>query len=131
MDWYLMAFRRFSDFSGRSRRSEYWYFFLFNFIISMGLNMLSMLTGRGGAMLFGLVALVFALVTLVPSLAVAVRRLHDTGRSGWWLLISFIPFVGAIILIVFLATEGQPGENQWGPNPKEVDPDDISKHLVD
>lgn len=109
---------RYADFEGRATRSEYWYFALFQMLcclIPMGLAM-----GLGGAMQkigMGLYALI-ALALLVPSLALAIRRLHDTGRSGWWLLIALVPFVGGIILLVFLVTDSKPGSNQFGADPK-------------
>lgn len=107
------CFRKYADFSGRARRSEYWWWVLFNVIISSVLSFLI----RGGSGPSFLVSLLL-LGLILPSLAVAVRRLHDTGRSGWFLLIAFIPLVGAIILIVFMATEGNPGDNQYGAPPQ-------------
>src|SRR3954467_14854791 len=111
--------QKYADFTGRARRSEYWFFFLFNFIaqaVAGFLDGLFRIRSVYGGPIQGLVWLAL----LVPSLAVGVRRLHDTGRSGWWLLIGLIPVIGTIILIVFLATEGQPGDNQYGPTPKQV-----------
>jgi uncharacterized membrane protein YhaH (DUF805 family) len=90
-------------------------FFLINSIIVVVLDLIGMAI-KVSTLLGGL----YGLAVLIPSLAVGVRRLHDTGRSGWWLLIGIIPVIGTIILIVFLATEGQPDDNQYGPNPKQV-----------
>jgi uncharacterized membrane protein YhaH (DUF805 family) len=115
MSWFLAALSKYADFSGRARRSEYWYFFLFYLLIYFGLIIASTMLGRIGAIL----TLVFLLAMLIPSLSVGVRRLHDTDRSGWWLLISLIPLVGAIILIVFAVQDSDPGENRFGSNPKE------------
>ena len=126
MDYYKLAFQRFSDFSGRSRRSEYWYFVLFNMLVAIGLFLVdSMIWG------YPILYFLYAVAVIVPSIAVAVRRMHDIGKSGWWLLITFVPFVGGIILLVFLATDGIPGPNQWGNNPKEVGSPDIMDHFVE
>lgn len=111
------VFGQYATFTGRARRSEYWYFTLFNFLVSLAISLLSALILRGEGSLSFLSG-IWALATFVPSLAVSIRRLHDTGKSGWYCLISLIPLVGTIILIVFLATDSQPGTNQYGPNPK-------------
>ncbi len=120
MNWYLLAFQKYADFKTRSRRSEFWYFGLFNFLAIMVIGMISgMLSTVIGDASIGLIG-VYYLAIIIPSLAVAVRRLHDTGRSGWWYLISLIPLIGSIVLIVFFCEDSKPGPNQWGPNPKEV-----------
>jgi len=113
MDWYMAVLKKYAEFSGRARRREYWMFVLINFLIGCGLGVI-------GALVHGLSFLswLYSLAVLVPSIAVSVRRLHDTGRSGWWLLIGLIPLIGFIVLIVFLATDGEPGDNEYGPNPK-------------
>lgn len=105
---------KYALFTGRARRSEYWYFILFNIIVSMGLGMVDAFTRL--EFLSGL----YGLVAIVPSLAVGARRLHDTGKSGWWLLISFAPFIGWIILIYLMVQDSQPFDNQYGPNPKSA-----------
>ncbi len=115
MNWYLAVLKNYAGFSGRARRTEYWMFFLINFIIVAVLDLIG-LAVKLSTILGG----IYGLAVLVPALAVGVRRLHDTGRSGWWLLIGLIPVVGTIILIVFMATDGQPGDNQYGSNPKQV-----------
>lgn len=121
MYWFTKCFKKYADFSGRARRKEFWMFFLFYFIFAFVLSIIDGLIGWGfGEGTFGPLYLIFALATLLPYLAVTVRRLHDTGRSGWWYFIMLIPIVGPIWLIVLLATDGEPGENQYGPNPKEV-----------
>jgi uncharacterized membrane protein YhaH (DUF805 family) len=115
--------KKYADFTGRARRAEYWWFVLINFVVIFSLVVLIIilagsddsLTGLGG-----IVYAVYALGVIVPSLAVTVRRLHDTGKSGWMLLIGLIPFVGPIILLVFYFTDGEPGANQYGPSPKYV-----------
>ena len=112
MNWYLSVLKNYVGFSGRARRQEFWMFVLFNFIIEIVLGIID--TAIGSSILGGL----YALAVLLPTLAVAVRRLHDTDRSGWWILIGIIPIIGWIILIVFYAQEGQPGENKHGANPK-------------
>jgi uncharacterized membrane protein YhaH (DUF805 family) len=106
------VFQRYATFTGRSRRPEYWWFVLFNFIVSAALGLISgFLFNSENDLLGGL----YSLAVLVPSLAVAVRRLHDIGRTGWWLLIGLIPIVGLIVLIVFFATKGEERDNQYGP----------------
>lgn len=113
MEWYLKVLKNYVGFQGRARRKEYWMFFLFNLIVSIVLAIVESLVGLE-QMLTGL----YSLAVLLPSLAVTVRRLHDTGRSGWWFLISLIPIIGAIVLLVFTVQDSQEGENQYGPNPK-------------
>ncbi len=91
-------------------------FFLFNVLIAFGVSfLLGLLAGEGAAQVFGYA---YQLAGLLPGLGVAVRRLHDTGRSGWMILIGLIPFVGAIALFVFMCLDSQPGPNEYGPNPK-------------
>lgn len=113
MEWYLKALKNYVGFQGRARRKEYWMFILFSIIVSIVLSILESIANIS-SVLSGL----YSLAVLLPSLAVGVRRLHDTGRSGWWLLISLIPLVGAIILIVFMCQDSQENDNQYGPNPK-------------
>jgi uncharacterized membrane protein YhaH (DUF805 family) len=126
MQWYLGVLQKYADFTGRARRKEYWMFLLIHIIIIVVLATLagigSAAGGRNGPNplggLFGAIYGLYVLALLIPSLAVLVRRLHDTGRSGWWWLISFVPFVGGIILLIFTVEDGQRGDNQYGPNPK-------------
>lgn len=122
MNWYLEALKKYVVFSGRARREEYWYFLLFNilFLIALGIIDIAAGTFVSGAG-FGLLSGLYGLATLIPSLAVSVRRLHDTNRSGWWLLIGLIPLIGAIVLIVFTVQDSQTSENQYGHNPKLTD----------
>lgn len=123
MEWYLKVVRdNYANFSGRARRSEYWYFILFNTIILLVLYVLSMLIGTIGFVLYG----VYALATFLPGLAVAVRRLHDINKSGWYYFVALIPIIGGIWLLVLLATEGDRGSNQYGPDPKNPH-DDINE----
>ena len=110
---------KYVDFSGRARRSEYWYFALFSFLVSLVTGFVDSIlgtdydTGSGG-----LINTVAGLALFLPGLAAAVRRLHDTDRSGWWVLIGLIPIIGWILIIVWLATDSKAGDNQYGPNPK-------------
>jgi uncharacterized membrane protein YhaH (DUF805 family) len=123
MNWYLDVLKKYADFGGRARRKEYWMFALFNVLIYIAILIFSAILGsidNSLALIGSLLLVVYALAIFVPSLAVAVRRLHDTGRSGWWFLIAFVPVVGGIILLVFTVQDGVPGENEYGKNPKEV-----------
>ncbi|MCM3078559.1 DUF805 domain-containing protein [Brevibacillus invocatus] len=112
MQWYLKVLKNYVGFSGRARRKEYWMFTLFSVIISLVLSLVENMIG-----LTQVLTGIYSLAVLLPSLGVLVRRLHDTGRSGWWFLIAFIPLVGAIILLVF-ACQDSKEDNQYGPNPK-------------
>jgi uncharacterized membrane protein YhaH (DUF805 family) len=118
MSWYIKVLKNYAVFSGRARRKEFWMFVLFNFIFYVVLTIIDVITGMYSDAGLGVLSGVYSLAIFIPALAVEVRRLHDTNRSGWWLFIALVPFVGAIILLVFLATDSQPGENQYGPNPK-------------
>jgi len=113
MEWYLAVLKKYAVFSGRARRKEYWMFFLFNMIIAIALGFIEGLLGSPGV-----IGLLYSLAVLIPGVAVSVRRLHDTGRSGWWLLIALIPLIGAIVLLVFMVQEGKDEENDFGENPK-------------
>lgn len=120
MNWYLQVWKKFAQFSGRARRSEYWYFTLFNILASIALGILDAIFGTFSADAgMGVLGGLYTLAVIIPSLAVSVRRLHDTGRSGWWLLIALIPLVG-LVLLVFMAQDSSPGPNKFGPNPKET-----------
>lgn len=119
MNWFLMAMKKYADFAGRSRRSEYWYFVLFYFLIYIGLAIVDGISGAYNARAgIGMLGGLFAIAMLIPSLSVSVRRLHDTDRSGWWVLINIIPLIGAIIFLVFAVQDSTPGDNQYGANPK-------------
>lgn len=116
MHWFTDAvMHKYADFNGRAHRTEFWMFMLVYFVVYIGLGIVSGIVGLG-FILPGL----FALAMFVPGLAIGARRLHDTNRSGWWQLIGLIPFIGLIVMIVFLVTDSQPGDNQFGPNPKGV-----------
>ncbi len=117
MNWYLKALRNYAVFSGRGQRMEYWMFGLFYLIFAIVLAIIESILGIGGEA-GGLLSGFFLLAMLIPSIAVTVRRLHDTDRSGWWLLIALVPLIGAIIFLIFMVQDSQAGENQYGPNPK-------------
>jgi uncharacterized membrane protein YhaH (DUF805 family) len=128
MDSFLEAIGKYADFSGRARRKEYWMFALFVFVIYIGLILAGGLLagvvnhashGVGG-LVFLAPAYLFILAMFIPSLSVSARRLHDTGRSGWWILIGMVPFVGGIVLLVFHCQDSQMGPNEYGPNPKGI-----------
>ena len=130
MEWYLKVVRdNFANFNGRARRKEYWMFILFNFLIALGIGVvtgiLSAISESLG-MLGAVIYVIYAIAILIPNLAVIVRRLHATGNSGWMILISFIPLIGGIWLLVLMCTEGNVGPNEYGPDPKAAYPEDIS-----
>lgn len=118
MDWYLEVLRKYAQFDGRARRKEYWFYMLFNIIVSAVLGVVDFFIGAfdmesGVGLLSGL----YSLAVLIPSLAVLVRRLHDTGRSAWWLLVGLLPVIGSLILLFFIVQDSKP-DNQYGKNPK-------------
>ncbi|KZE82677.1 DUF805 domain-containing protein [Paenibacillus polymyxa] len=113
MQWYLNGLKNYVGFQGRARRTEYWMFVLFSVIASFIIGLIDGLLG-----LTPILTYIYSLAVLLPSLAVMARRLHDTGRSGWWILIGLIPLVGTIILIVFFCQDSQPSDNKYGKNPK-------------
>ena len=115
--------KKYADFTGRARRAEYWWFLLINLGVIFGIVVLAIiLSGSNDSLagLGGILYVVYVLGIIVPSFAVTVRRLHDTGKSGWMLLIGLIPLVGPIILLVLYFTDGDRGANQYGPSPKYV-----------
>jgi uncharacterized membrane protein YhaH (DUF805 family) len=116
--WKKVVLENYANFTGRARRAEFWWYFLASFLINVVLNILDAILGLGMGGGIGVLSGIYGLAVLVPGLAVGVRRLHDTDKSGWWLLIGLIPIVGIIVLIVFWAAEGPPGTNQYGTNPK-------------
>lgn len=132
MEYYISVIRdNYANFEGRARRAEYWNFFLFNILISFGLGFVGGLLGLTIGAEVEILSTLYGLAVLIPGIAVGVRRLHDTNRSGWWLLIALIPLIGVIILIVFLATEGNSGPNQYGPDPKNPSDSYLEDHLVE
>ncbi len=115
MNCYLDVLKKYVVFRGRAQRKEFWYFVLFSFIITFVLGIIENVVGivNSDAGL-GLLSGLYSLAVLIPSIAVGVRRLHDTNRSGWWLLISLIPIIGAIVLIIFFVSASKPEEEQYG-----------------
>lgn len=125
MDWMLLPYKRYADFSGRSQRKEYWMFGLMVGVVTLlidgvfggtysvlaGFRTMPSVTGS-------LLGAIFTLGSVIPSLAVTVRRLHDTDRSGWWLLIALVPVLGSLLLLWFMVSDGTPGTNRFGPDPK-------------
>ncbi|TWD83800.1 uncharacterized membrane protein YhaH (DUF805 family) [Kribbella amoyensis] len=121
MQWYTEVLKKYVVFTGRARRKEYWMFTLFSVIISIVLSIVDGLIGTRNDTGTGLLSGLYSLAVLLPTLGVTVRRLHDTNRTGWWILIGIVPIIGWIVLIVFLATEGNAGDNQHGPDPKAAE----------
>lgn len=135
---YKSMFKKYAQFNGRSRRSEYWLASLANCLIFWAAYLLLIIIGIGSvnygsyyrmgadyfgelggfALFMGVLIMIYGFAVIIPSLAMTVRRLHDTGKSAWWLLVSLIPYVGAIILFIFMVLDSQPGPNRYGPNPK-------------
>ena len=116
LHWYVDAFRRYAEFGGRSRRSAYWWFVLAHWVVLLVL----------GGIVETLIVLYWVGV-LLPSLALMVRRLHDTDRSGWWWLINLVPIIGTLVFLVFLASDGTRGPNRYGPDPKTGEPQPASR----
>jgi uncharacterized membrane protein YhaH (DUF805 family) len=120
----MLPFKRYTDFRGRSRRREFWWYALvlggsaLVFFCAVGVISLAVFHQEPTSSALAVLEFIWGLATILPNTAVAVRRLHDTGRSGWWLLLSFVPLIGSIVLIVFYCLDSQPGANKWGPNPK-------------
>ena len=114
MNWYLAAMRKYLVIEGRARRMEYWMFFLFNVIICIILGVIDAVTG------FPVLGFIYGLAIIIPSITVGVRRLHDIGKSGWWLLIALIPVIGGLVLLVFAVLPSNPGANDYGPSPLEA-----------
>ncbi|GHC05503.1 DUF805 domain-containing protein [Cerasicoccus arenae] len=119
MNYYLEALKKYVVFQGRSRRSEYWFFVLFNTIALIILGVIDNVIGTNfEGVPYGALYSIYSLGVFLPSIAVFVRRMHDTGRSGFWIFISLIPLIGAIVLLIFLVQDSQEGDNKYGPNPK-------------
>jgi uncharacterized membrane protein YhaH (DUF805 family) len=114
MNEYLEVLKKYTVFTGRSARREYWMFTLVSFIVTCIILLIEY------AIHFPYLNIIYSLAVLLPSIGVAMRRLHDTNHSGWWLFIALIPLIGAIILLVFVIEDSTPGDNKYGPNPKGV-----------
>jgi len=113
MNWYMAVLKKYATFSGRARRKEFWMFYLIYLIIVVVLSIIEQVIG-----IPGILSGIYTLALLVPTIAVTVRRLHDTGRSGWWWWIWLVPVIGWIAMLVFMVLDSQPGDNEYGPNPK-------------
>lgn len=127
MSWIFKAFANTFDFRGRAQRAEYWWFLLFYVVATVVVDIMdrafgTTLSDNGRATGMGVIGILFVLFTLVTALSLGVRRLHDTGRSGWWVLLSFIPLIGGIVLLVWAAQDGTPGANRFGFDPKHRPP---------
>ena len=118
LTWYLEVLKKYAVFSGRARRKEYWYFLLGNILIGFALGFIEGMTGLFAASDSSVLANVYTVAVLIPGIAVSVRRLHDTDRSGWWLWIALVPLIGALVLLVFMVHDSDPGQNRYGPSPK-------------
>src|SRR5690554_5219668 len=121
MNCYLKVLKQYTDFSGRARRKEYWMFALFNFIFAIIAFLLDNILGlTASPMGYGPFYGLYLIALIIPGLAVGVRRLHDIGKSGWMMLILFIPIIGVIWLLVLMLMDSVPGDNQYGANPKNM-----------
>jgi uncharacterized membrane protein YhaH (DUF805 family) len=119
MEWYLKVIKEnYANFNGRARRKEFWMFVLFNVIFEIIASVIDGILGT-----YIVFSMIYGLAILVPAIAVTVRRLHDIGKSGFWIFIEFIPLIGWIWLLILLAQEGMPGPNEYGPNPKDFQND--------
>ncbi|MET2900705.1 DUF805 domain-containing protein [Vibrio rotiferianus] len=118
-DWYYKVVLNYTNFNGRARRQEYWYFTLVNVLINLVMGIIDRVIGSVMQMEnFGFFGVIYALFIMIPSIAVTVRRLHDSGRTGWWALIAFVPIIGILVLLYFLIQDSEEGSNQYGVNPK-------------
>lgn len=120
VEWYVKVLKQYFVFQGRARRKEYWMFVLISFIISIVLAIIENILG-----IASLLTTLYSLAVFLPSLGVSVRRLHDTGRSGWWILLVLIPLIGPLIVLVLMCFDSEPGTNRYGPNPKESEASSI------
>lgn len=118
MKWFIGVFKKAFNFSDRSRRTEYWMFTLIAIILSILLGVIDAVAGLEIIEGVGILSTLFSLLLIIPGLSLTVRRLHDIGKSGWWVLISLIPLVGAIVLLVFTVKDSEPSANEYGMNPK-------------
>jgi uncharacterized membrane protein YhaH (DUF805 family) len=126
MEWMLMPLRRYAEFSGRSRRKEYWMFTLGVVIAVVVLSIVEGILGLAQTVgPYGPLSALLLVALIIPSIAVGIRRLHDTNRSGWWLLISLIPLVGGLILLYFYVLPGTTGPNDYGPDPLSANPSEV------
>ncbi|MEW7313415.1 DUF805 domain-containing protein [Buttiauxella gaviniae] len=127
MDWYFKVLRNYVGFSGRARRKEFWMFILVNLVLTAVLTILDKMLGLRIAKDEGLLTTIYGVLIFLPYWAVQFRRLHDTDRSAWWLLLLLIPLVGWLIILAFNCQRGTPGENEYGPDPKSLDAQFVSE----
>lgn len=113
MNWYLEVLKKYAVIEGRARRKEYWMFILFNVILTILASFIS-IEFRG----FYIILIIYLVAIIIPTISVIVRRMHDIGKSGFWIFIRLVPIIGGIWMLILLCTEGQMGENQYGKNPK-------------
>jgi uncharacterized membrane protein YhaH (DUF805 family) len=127
MEWMMMPLKRYAEFSGRSRRKEYWMFMLGVVIVAVILGIIEGILGIAGTVggVYGPLSLILVLAIIIPSLALQIRRFHDQDKSGWFVLIGFIPIVGSIAVLVFMCLEGTRGPNRFGPDPKDPYAEDV------
>jgi len=117
IDYYILAFQKYGQFSGRATRSEYWWFYLVTIAVSLLLAIIDSVFSIPFTLLF----IIYSFGSFIPTLALLVRRLHDTGKNGWFLLVIFIPFLGILLLAISMFTDSTPGDNKYGPNPKGIE----------
>ncbi len=121
MNWYVKVLKQYADFNGRARRMEYWMYVLFNVMVAFILLLIDNIIGIAFEDIgYGPLYLLYCFAIVIPSIAVAVRRLHDSGRSRWWILISLVPLIGGIWFLVLMLMDSDPGDNQYGPSPKII-----------
>lgn len=135
-DYFLDVIKnKYAEFHGRARRSEYWFFILFKWVTLFAITTVGGFLGflsESIATIGPILIVIFYLGMIIPTLAVTVRRLHDSGNSGWMLLLQIIPAIGAIVILIFTVTDSQPHTNQWGPNPKLISSTgDYNEELID
>lgn len=122
MNWYLEAFKKYAVFQGRAGRKDYWFFVLFNIVVSMVLGYIDRLTGTFVAGTgFGILSAIYTLAVIIPGIAVSVRRLHDTGRSGWWFLVTIVPILGFFVFLYFMVLDSDQEANKYGQLSKNIE----------
>jgi uncharacterized membrane protein YhaH (DUF805 family) len=129
VNYYLDVWRGYFDFSGRARRKEYWYFTLVHSVMEFGGGLLALAAYKDNTTIgtvFGAIVFLYILASIIPTISVTVRRLHDTDKSGWWYFVSFIPAIGGIWSLILMCTNGTKGLNQYGPDPKALAPSMLS-----
>jgi uncharacterized membrane protein YhaH (DUF805 family) len=110
------GFQNYVVFNGRATRSAFWYFYLFTALVGVAISVVERAIGSSDVLSgFGIISLIWSLAIILPTLGLMIRRLHDANHTGWWILIAFLPFIGAIVLIIFWATAGTQGDNKYGP----------------